>query len=399
MYADVAEADRCGPLCVADALCNGRALATLLASFVAVALLGLLAFRFITPGSALVAVPPAVAVAALGLTAAGSQFAAQAAGRPIPGVLQSFLAAPPIVLRIVLLAGLLSLVLLAFVLVVALVLLVCRLPLVGALLYVVALPVLTIAGAALLLVLTAVALLSLPALWEGHSLRTVLSQALAIAEARKLQAFADLLLFLVIAGLLAAVAAAFVLAGFALATGLPLALDGGAPGLGDVSLPRLGEWLMDVDGFAVAGYVGAALVVAVMLALVSAVFLFGLAAAYRRSTRGIDIAAARAALGRTIVEMQVKRGQLAYETRRLASRAIEAIRERAGGGRRVLEVPPTGASATEFAVLDAPLEAAFEADSEATPWSTSEARCPACDSPAAPDDRFCGHCGRRLSKR
>src|SRR5690606_24348947 len=254
--------DRCGPLCVADALCNGRALATLLASFVAVALLGLLAFRFITPGSALVAVPPAVAVAALGLTAAGSQFAAQAAGRPIPGVLQSFLAAPPIVLRIVLLAGLLSLVLLAFVLVVALVLLACRLPLVGALLYVVALPVLTIAGAALLLVLTAVALLSLPALWEGHSLRTVLSQALAIAgaalllvltavallslpalweghslrtvlsqalaiaEARKLQAFADLLLFLVIAGLLAAVAAAFVLAGFALATGLPLALDG-----------------------------------------------------------------------------------------------------------------------------------------------------------------------------
>ncbi len=363
-----------GPLGVADAWRNGPALATLLLTFVAVALLGLLALacRSIGVLPTVSALGLAIAVAAFGAVAAGSQYAEQAVGRPVSSVPRAFAATPPIVLRALVLAGVLGLVLAAFVLVVAIVLLACRLPVVGPVLYVVALPALTLAGAVLLFGLSAAALLSMPALWEGHSLRTVLSQLGAIAAQRKLTAFANLLLFFLVAVVVATVVTMFLLAGFGLAAGLSVPLSGAAS-LDAVLAAWSGEArIADVGPYAVAGAVAAALVFAVAVALLAAVFLFGLTIAYLRSTDGIDIAAARAALGRAIVEMQVRKGQ-----------ATEDLRARA---RRLRSMLGTGAArATRPAVAAAPVAA------------SPAPGCPHCDSPTAADDLFCGNCGQRLS--
>lgn len=365
--------DTIGPLGVADAWRNGPALATLLLTFVVAALLVLLALASGSIGvlPAVSALGLAAGVAAFGAVAAGSQFAEQAGGRPVSSVARAFAGTPLIVLRAVLLAGVLALVLAAFVLVVSLVLLACRLPVVGPVLYVVALPALTLAGAVLLFALSAAALLSMPALWEGHSLRTVLSQLGAIAAQRKLSTFANLLLFFLVAAVVATVVTMFVLAGFGLATGLSVPLVGAAS-LDAVVAAWTGEArILDAGPYAIAGALAAALVFAITVALLAAVFLFGLTIAYLRSTDGIDIAAARAALGRAIVEIQVTKGQAAEDLEALARRMRSMLGM--GAGR-----------ATRPAVAAPPV---VESQAPA---------CPHCDSSAAPDDVFCGNCGQRL---
>src|SRR5690606_10184654 len=142
---------------------------------------GLLCLGYGSSAAVPLAVGLCAVVVGLGLTAAGSQYAEQADGRLVSSISRAFAATPAIVLRVLLLSGLLSVVFLVFVLVASAVLFACRLPVVGPLLYVVALPVLTLCAAVLLLASCAALLLSLPALWEGHSVRTALSQLGAIA--------------------------------------------------------------------------------------------------------------------------------------------------------------------------------------------------------------------------
>lgn len=364
--------DTIGPLGVAEAWRNGPALATLLITFVAVALLGLLVLAYGSAGALSAVSVFGLAITLVGVSAAGSQFAEQASGRPVSSVSRAFAATPPIVLRVVLLGVVLALFLATFVFVVSAVLLACRLPVVGPILYVVALPALTFVGAVLLFALGAAALLSMPALWEGHSVRTALSQLGAIAAQRKLPGFVNLLLFLLVATVVTAVVTIFVLAGFGLSVGLSGPLSGATP-LRDVVATWTGEArIVDAGAHAIAGAVAAALVIAITAALLAAVFLFGLMIAYLRTTDGIDIAAARAALGRTIVEVQVKKGQVAEDARSLVRQVRSSLR-----------LAPARAAAPTVASLSA--------------TASPTLACPHCDSPAAPDDVFCGNCGERMA--
>lgn len=375
--------DPIGPLGVAQAWRNGPALATLLITFVAVALLGLVALAY-RSNEVLSAVSWFVlAVTGLGVTAAGSQFAEQASGRPVSGVLRAFAATPAIVLRIVVLAGMLVLVFAAFVLVVSAVLLACRLPVVGPVLYVVALPALTLTGAALLLALSVAALLSVPALWEGHSLRTVLSQLGAIAAQRKLSTFVNLLLYFLVAFVVTTIVTVYVLAGFGVSVGLSGPLSGALAPADVLAAWQGGTRIVDAGPYAIAGALAGALVLAITAALLAAVFLFGLMVAYLRSTDGIDIAAARAALGRAIVEIQVKKGQ-----------ALEDIRIRVLGMRSALPGVPRG-----MASIDASSTRAASSVHAASPTldAPSTLPCPRCDAPAMAGDLFCGSCGQPLS--
>lgn len=378
MHANASLAEPRSLLRVADAWRNGRALATLLITFVVVALVGLFCLRYASNATLSFALALCLVLAGIGVTAAGSQFAEQADGRPVSSVARALAATPRILLRVLLLTGLLSIVFVAFVLVAGAVLFACRLPVVGPMLYVVALPGLTLAGAVLLLAASAAALLSLPALWEGHSLRTVLSQLGAIAAQRKLEASANLILFFLVAGLVTAVVSAFVLAAFGLATSFPAPFSPATDIEPSVSALAGRLSLVDARPLELAATAGAALVFAITGALLAAVFLYGLAIAYLRSTEGIDIAAARAALGRAIVEVQVKRGLMAEDTKRFAGRMRALLGPMRGRAAPQIVAVPTGSAAAW--VLPLP-----------------ERSCAYCGSPAAHDDRFCGDCGRALS--
>lgn len=375
MQGNAALADPRSLLRVAEAWRNGPALATLFSTFVVVALVGLFCIGYGSSGTLPFAVALGFVLAGFGLTAAGLQFAEQAGGRPISSVTRAFSATPAIAARVVLLAGVLSIALFAFVLAAWAVLFACRLPLVGPILYVIAVPVLTLAGAMLLLATCASALLSLPALWEGHSLRTALSQLWAIGAQRKLEASTNLILFFLVVGLVAVVVSAFVLAGFGLATGLAVRFSAATGVENALALWTGRVSLVGAEAMAVSA--ATALVFAITGTLLMAVFLFGLATAYLRTTDGIDIAAARAALGRAIVEIQVKRGQAVEDAKRLAQR----MRRRTGFARRRAAAPALAAFA--------PAEATNETASAAV-------ACAYCGSSAAHDDTFCGDCGKRL---
>jgi len=371
----------CGPLAVAGAWVNVPALATLLITFAVMASAGLLVAASATPvsyplGAILVAV-----LAALGISAAGSQFVEQAAGRPVSSVARAFAATPRILLGSLLLIAVLVALLAAFALVSAAMLYACRLPVVGPVLLLVVAPALTIVGAALLGALAAGALLTLAALWEGHSLRTALSQLCAIAARRNHRAVVDLLLPLLVAGLLAVVGSIFVFAAFVLVASLAAALSG-AVGLEDWLAGLAAGPSLAGDATATTAWAGVAILATILTALWVSVLLFAVAIGYRRCTEGIDIAIARAAVARAIIELQVRRIEAVEEVAALARRIVGSVVPKPGRGALVIAPAPTGALA---------------ATTDLAGPQASRISCAHCASNAQPDDVYCGNCGQRLS--
>lgn len=373
-----ADADAHVPLDVADAWRNGPALASLLITLAVVALVGLPVAASATRLAWPIAVILCSVLAGLGVSAAGSQFAEQAAGRPVSGVACAFAAAPRIVLGSLLLAVVLAGALAMFLLLSAAVLFACRLPVVGPLLLVIALPALTIAGAALLVALVGAPLLALPALWEGHSLRTALAQLCAIAAQRRRRAFGCLILPLLAAGLVVATVSIFVLAAFALIAAFAVPLSGATPIDGVAGLV-IEPSLAGADAMAIAAPAGVALLAGITIALSVAVVLYGIAIAYRRCTEGMDIAVARAAVARAIVELQVRKGEAA-EQLALFLRGVLGARVPATAGR-----------------ADLPAAEAAPATIVAEEGRGPLLACARCASSAQVDDVYCGNCGQRLS--
>lgn len=350
------QADPCGPLDVAGAWRNAPALATLLVTSFVVTSVALLVAASATPVAYPIAVILCAVLAALGLSAAGSQFVEQAAGRPVSSVARALAATPRIAAGSLLLAGALAAAFAVFVLVSAALLYACRLPAVGPILLLLVVPALTIAGAALFMALAFAALLTLPALWEGHSLRTALSQLCAIAAQRHRRAVGELILPLLVAGALAVVGCVFVLGAFALVAALATALSD-AIRLDDLAAGLAAGPSLAGGATAIAAWTGVAILVTIVGALWAAVFLFALAIGYRRCADGIDIAIARAAVARAIVELQVRK--------------VEAVEAVAPFLRRIF-----GSRA---------------------PAARHGVTCAHCASSAQPDDVYCGNCGQRLS--
>ena len=86
-----------------------------------------------------------------GFSAAGVQFMDQAAGRPITGTAAALLGSPLVLARTLGLALLLIVAFAAYLAIAYLVLLICKIPALGALLYMLAVPVMTFIGALLML--------------------------------------------------------------------------------------------------------------------------------------------------------------------------------------------------------------------------------------------------------
>jgi len=369
----------CGPFAVAAAWGNARALATLLITLGLTVAAGLLVAASATPVAYPIGAILAAVLAALGISAAGSQFVEQAAGRPVSSVARAFAATPRILLGSVLLTAVLVAVLAAFVLVSAAMLYACRLPVVGPLLLLVVVPALTIGGAALLAALAAAALLALAALWEGHSLRTALSQLCEIVAQRKHRVWVDLLLPLLVAAALAAAGSVFVLVAFALVASLAAPLSGAMRIEDRVASLAVVPALLG-DGPAISAWAGAAILATILIALWVSAFLFAVAIGYRRCAEGIDIAIARAAVARAIIELQVRR--------------VEAIEELAAFARRIFGSLAPGSGALRIASSPA---GATIATTGLAGQPASPIACAHCASNAQPDDVYCGNCGQRLS--
>jgi len=178
---------------------------------------------------------------------------------------------------------------------IALLMLVSKIPFLGTMLFVVVFPAsvllagFTVVGVAICMVL------SLPAIWQGETIKRALAQTLAIVKSRLVEA----VLLLVFVGLLCFVVG-FIVFGV-LAAGLVPTLGLAASILGFGGLGEMGSLMAIAQGgggggHAIAGAIGFLLLWAVAGSVLGQVYLRGLALVYLRVTEGLDVAASEAAL-------------------------------------------------------------------------------------------------------
>jgi hypothetical protein len=311
-----------------------------------------------------------------GLSAAGIQFMEQAAGKPVRGVISALTASPLIVLRSFGLSIVLGLVFLTFVLIASVVLFLCKIPGLGPLLLIIAVPVVTFVGALVFLGIYVAFSLAAPALWEGHSLGASLSQLWAVATQRPVEAFLNLMLLAVVIGILLGVLSGFLFAGFSTTALLSAWILGTGSGSG---MPGLYGSLMGLgfsgnsSGLIIGGMLGGSVVMAAAGALIAAMVMLGLSLVYLRITTGIDTVAAQAAFDGALAKTREVAQHAAAEARHRAQEAQAAAQQRMDQAR---------AAANAAAPTPAPRPGAQA--------------CPSCSAFVAPTDVFCGNCGHRL---
>jgi hypothetical protein len=271
--------------------------------------------------------------------------------------------------------------------------LICRIPFLGPILFVVVFPLSVIAFGVTLCGLFVCMFLSLPAVWEGASISRAMAQTLAIARSRWVE---SLLLFAVVAVLSAAVG--FIVFGV-LFTGLmpSVALMGsilGSDGLGSMfGFMRHGSDLgADADtgvavggaSYVVAAGIGAALLWSLAGSLLSLVYLLGLNLVYLRVTEGLDVEETEAALK---ARFEGARSQAA---------------DRAPKPNDASPASTASASTVPFTHAPPPVTIADVRPRAQPPDSTAPSvakaiTCPQCLSSVAKSDAYCATCGHRLT--
>lgn len=360
---------------VGEAWRNRPGLTTMLITYVAVALLLSLGSLGGTVTMVL-GIFLGITVAFVGFTAAGIQFMDQAAGRVITPVLTAFIGSPMVVLRGLGLVLILTLTFFIYLAVAAIIIFVCKVPWLGAVVLTIALPVLTFLGALVFLGLTVTSLIAGAALWEGHALTAALLKGWAMATQRPMQAFLSMVILFVVVSLVALVVSGFVISGFSVVGGLSAGILHNNVSLDMSALmgTMMGSGFDRVNsggGTIFAALLGVALIIAVMQALFTAIFAFGLSLTYLKVTEGLDIASAQSALNSAIDKTKEKAQQAAAEAKRRAHEAQVAAQQRAD---QVSKIQPMQHQPSVNQVLV----------------------CPKCNTPVTLGEAFCGNCGTKL---
>jgi hypothetical protein len=200
--------------------------------------------------------------------------------------------------------------------VVALLLLICKIPVLGPLLFVVVFPVSVVVVGVTIVGLFLCMLLSLPAIWQGASITRALGQTLAIVRSRLVEA----VLLLVVLGFIG-FAVGLILFGVIASGLLPtLGLSVSIVGFGGFGMESMMAMSQGGGGYAVAGAIGGALLWAVAASLVGQVYLLGLSLVYLRVTEGLDLTASEAALRATFDDARRRTAELGEKARQATHR-------------------------------------------------------------------------------
>lgn len=348
-----------------DAMRNWRALALLMATLVAASLvmgvgtlLAGLSYVFV-----LLFALAAYGVLFYGANAAGVMLMDEARGlrsRSILNAVTHSLSSSHRLLLVYLwiagfyLAGLLVLLVLLYI---------CKLPLLGPLLYAVVFPLaVALVGLALFALPMLIFPLSAPSVWNGASAMECVSQLIAIARRRLGLVLVLMLVVAFISALVALLLAAVLFGGVAVVAGLS------APMLGDLDIGGMGNFGMGSSGaHAVAAGFGASVLFAAAFTLPGLVYLRGVSTVYLRALDGIDIATEQADVEAHLVYAREKARSVQEQAQARAQQMAERAR-----------------SATVSRGGDAPEPAA------------PPARCPRCDAVVLPQETQCAACGQVL---
>lgn len=386
-----------------DAIRNGRAVALLLLTFIAAALVfafgGLLArvSWFFFAVFALLA----YAVAFYGANAVGMMMMDEARGqpsRPMAAALTDSLAQSHRLILVMLLAGLFYL---AGFLALALILFLCKLPVLGPMLYVVVFPVsVVVVGLALFALPTVIFPLAAPAVWSGANVTQCVSQLVAIARRRLITVLLLMIAVTFIAGFVGMLIGAVLLGGVAFTTALSVPILGGAmgwQGMGGMMGNGMGA-LGSMGGggsHAMAAMLGGCVLLATAFTLPGLVYLRGACSVYLRTVEGLDLAAEQADMEEKLAAARAKAREMKSQVQATAQQYTHPPKTSA----------PTAAPTTpppEAETGSPPAPAPTSPDQDPDPATGAapapEAlRCPSCQAEVAPDDAFCAECGQPLA--
>ncbi|MDR1994733.1 zinc ribbon domain-containing protein [Azonexus sp.] len=353
-----------GLLSALDALTNRRAFATLGMTLIGCALLGALltyltgslAFRghvFLAGLFGLVGGVIDFLFCITGFSATGFILDAQMTGKPQPTIREALLKALATLPRLIGVCVLLFLLVLGIAIGVAVLLLICKIPGIGALLYTLVFPVCVIVTGLTLFSALYITMLAGPAIWNGKTTVQTVALLIAVARQRLLAVVINTLLL----GLLVSVVAGIIMfilgvgIGFTSALSLPIiGYTGGLSGLGVMNSMLMGGG----SGYAVAALIGSLLLVSTAWVLPMLLAIAGYCLIYSYVTDG---------LSSQDIEEKLKAAQDKART------SIQQARE---------QMATAATAATTSASPETPLT------------------CPACEQTIGSDDVFCGNCGHKL---
>ena len=418
---------------------NRRALLALLGCLIVGVIVAMLAGRLGGVGALLGALIMFIA-AGTGINAAGVLLMDQARGTPLRGLVDALVYGLMCIPKLIVLGLALLLVAIAVFIVIAIVFLVCKIPVLGPILFVVAFPLAVVVAGMTLCGLFLCMLLALPAIWEGLTVMRAIAQTLTIARTRLVEAllllavvwFLCLFVGLVVFGILGS--------GLIPTLGMSASILGGG-GLGGMEsmfammqgYGGYGAFGGGGGGYAIAGAIGGGVLWALSSTLIWQVFLLGLNLVYLRMTEGLDSTAAEAALLRGLDDAKRRTAELGERAKAAANRAgqpgvppaytpppagpVAPTNPTTSTGPVAPLVPAAGAAPATYAppaptsAPDAPTQAYPAPPTYAPPPATSHMppppaptyvppataiACPNCSAACTTDDLFCGVCGQRL---
>jgi hypothetical protein len=415
---------------------NRRALVALLGCLVVGVVVAMLAGRLGGVGSLLGALIMFIA-AGTGINAAGVLLMDQARGTPPRGLVDALVYGLMCIPKLIVLGLALLLVAIAVFIVIAIMFLICKIPVLGPILFVVAFPLSVVIAGMTVFGLFLCMLLALPAIWEGLTVMRAIAQTLTIARTRLVEALLLLAVVWLLCLFVGLVVFGILGSGLLPTLGMSASILGGGGFGGMESMFGMmqgyggyggyGAFGGGGGGYAIASTIGGGLLWALASTLIWQVFLLGLNLVYLRITEGLDSTAAEAALMRGLDDAKRRTAELGERAKAAANRAGQP------GVPPAYTAPPAGpaapanptASTTSIAPAPvAPIAPAAGAapgtytapaptSGQATPAATTQAypappqaptyvppataiACPNCSAPCTTDDLFCGVCGQRL---
>lgn len=311
-------------------------------------------------------------VAFIGVSAAGHLLMDQARNITPRTVVDAILAGVFTLHRLVglFLIALVSFVLLA--LVIAVLLLLSKIPGIGPALYTVVFPVGTVVlGVAAMVLFYVVIGLLAPSVWEGNGVLASLARLWTIIRERLLQVTVNMFLLTLLVSFVGLVILGILLTGGLFMASMAISIigyeaQGELMSLLSVMQGVMTGYMPSVSGYVAATMYGAGLLYLIAISVITVILLSGFCQIYLQATEGLAFDAAEAQINQGLEEAKRR----AQEAQARAKEASERARA-------------AGAAATPAPVA-------------ATAPATPGLQCPQCQAPATADDVFCGECGYKL---
>ena len=330
----------------------------------------------------------ALLVVLAGTSGAGVCLTDLARARPYRGVFSYFVAGL-LSLPKLLGAGLLMLLLYGAVLLgAALVLLVCKLPGIGPLLLVVAIPVLVLVVALALLGNYVAGSIVGPAIWDGERVMHSLSITWSITRNHPFAAIGKIIGGLLLSGIFAAMLFGLIV----LSSAIVAAIGGPIIGMGmgmrfDMSSLMGGEG----GGHFLGAGIGYALVFVTAMAFVFLLPLMVGVLTWCEFSEKVDLGRIRSTTDQKLDEVNAKMAEMKDKAQAQVQAQVQAHTAAPAAA-----PPGAGASAAGAATGSAAAGAPSPTTTPAAPVAPATAHCPRCAEAVHHDDRFCEHCGQQL---